>query len=82
MHICYIAEITRKLCRKLNFRIRISITIFHIKDRKPHSKLREALYKEGLERNYENKNVLKFEIAPLEGTFIAFSAVDAKNMCK
>ena len=35
------AEIARKLCGKLYFRIRKSTTKFHVKVRKPHFKLRK-----------------------------------------
>ena len=47
--------------RKVPFRIRISSNIFHFKVRKPHFKLREALFKRSLERN-GNKNVLEFDL--------------------
>ena len=52
----------RKLCEKFNFRIRKSSTKFHIKVKKPHFKLRKALFKKGLERNFKIKNVLEFDL--------------------
>ena len=57
-----IAEITRKLCGKFHFRIRISSTKFHIKVRKLHFQLRKALFKTGFERNCKNKNGVEFRI--------------------
>ena len=35
--------------------------LFQIKERKPHFKLRKALFKTGLERNCEYKNILEFD---------------------
>ena len=37
-------------------------TKFHIKIRKPHFKLRKALFKRGLERNGKNKKFLEFDV--------------------
>ena len=45
-----------------DFRIRKSSTKFHIQIRKPHFKLRKALFKSGLERTRRSKNVLEFEV--------------------
>ena len=57
-------KIAQKLCGKFHFRIRKCSTKFHIKLKvtKPHFKLRKALFKRGLERNCENKNVLEFDV--------------------
>ena len=52
----------RKLFGKYHFRISKSSTKFHIKVRKPHFKLRKALFTKGLERNCKNKNTLEFDI--------------------
>ena len=57
-------------CRKTNFKVAESTTSekgnhsnnFHFKVRKPHFKLRKALYKGGLERNVKNKNTLEFAV--------------------
>ena len=51
-------EIARKLCGKFHFRTRKSITKFYIKVRKPHFKLRKALFKRGC----KNKIILEFDI--------------------
>ena len=61
-NITEIAEMMRKLYIKFHFRIRKSSTKFYIKVRKPHFKLRKALFKRGLERNCKNKNVLEFDV--------------------
>ena len=50
-NICNNAEIAQK-----------SSTIFHFKERKPHIKLRKALFKWVLERNCKNKNVLELDV--------------------
>ena len=55
------AETARKLCGKLYFRIRKSITKFHIRVRKPNFKLWKAFFKKGLERNCKIKNVFDVE---------------------
>ena len=49
-------EIGQKLCRKFHLRIRKYSTKLHFKVRKPHLKLRKALFKRGLERIGKNKN--------------------------
>ena len=46
-------KIARKLCGKFYFRIRKSSTKLHIKVRKPHFKLRKAIFKRGLGRNHK-----------------------------
>jgi hypothetical protein len=43
------AEKEQKLGRKYHFKKRISSTKFYFKVRKPHFKLRKALFKRGLE---------------------------------
>ena len=54
-------KIARKLCGKFHFRISKSSTKFHFKGRKPHFKLRKAIFKRGLERNHK-KSVLEFDV--------------------
>ena len=56
------AEIARKLCRKFHYRIKKSSTKFLIEERKPHFKLRKALFKRGLDRTCKNKNILEFDV--------------------
>ena len=50
-------------------------TKFHIKIRKPHLKLRKALFKRGLERNGENINVLEFDVEKDGEIFLHFLAL-------
>ena len=47
---------------KVPFQIRKSSNKFHIKIRKPNSKLRTALFKRVLERSCKRKNVLEFDV--------------------
>ena len=47
--------------RKVPFQ-RKSSAKFHLKVRKPYFKLRKALFKRGLERNFKSKYVLEFDI--------------------
>ena len=64
-------------CGKYHFRIRKSSTKFHFKVRKPHFKLRKALFKRGLERNGKNKNVLEFDV---EKDPFKYKIKDAKQL--
>ena len=54
------AEIALKVCGKFHFRIRKSSTKFCFKVKKPHFKLRKALFKKVLETNCKTKNYLEF----------------------
>ena len=51
-----------EITQKYHFRIRKSSAKFYIKIRKPHFKLRKALFKRGLERNGKNRNVLEIDV--------------------
>ena len=69
-----------KLFRKFHFSIRKDSTKFHIEVRKPHFKLRKALFEKGLDRNCKYKKcVLEFDVEK-DGRIISANLFKKKRL--
>ena len=75
-------EIERKLCGEFTSRKSKFSTKFNIKVRKPHFKLRKALFKRDLERNYKSKNVLEIDIEKMKGLLKKQNKKDLKKIIR